>query len=228
MEQIIMTVKAINWTDGNVGNIGICLNGGSCQIDWGDGHTCCLYADKCKWLYDSHVYPNSCKAVEGRFNITISSDDNNIIGIMADSGEMDVDDIDISGCQSLEYFCASYLINHFDLTGNPGIKKIDLEGEACGLADFSNSTELRELTFQFTGGGIYNHVKKLNLTKCDKLEYLECRYAYELTHIAISNKSALKEFIYDDNTPLSEKSLEVIKRIIERNRGKIIKESNDI
>lgn len=228
MGQIIMTVEAINWTDGNVGHVKLCLNGGSCHIDWGDGCTCYMQTDKCEWLYDIHFYSVSCKAEGRKFDIVISSDGDNIIGIWADSGEMNVYDIDISKCQSLEYFRASYLINHFDLTTNPGLKIIELKGEACGLADFSRSTELKELYYQYTGGGRYSGVKKLDLTKCDKLECLECRHAYELTHIIISNKSALKELVYDEETPLSGKPLEIIKRTIERNGGKIIKENNDI
>lgn len=227
MGQIIMTVKAIDWTEGDVGHVGVYLNGGSCRIYWGDGCTQSLRTDKRnkqpEWLGGMHVYPRSCKAVGERFNITITSDEDNIVGIWADSGDMDVDDIDIKSCQSLEYFKASYLIRHFDLTRNPGIKKIDLQGEACSIADFSNSTELTELYFGHTGGGRYEDPKILDLTKCNKLEYLECLLAFRLTHIAISNQSALKEFVYDEHMPLSEKSLAVIKRIIERNGGKITK-----
>lgn len=227
MGQIIMTVEAINWAEGNVGHVNVRLNSGSCQIDWGDGHisNCRTsgYKEQPEWLYCLHAYPHSCKATQERFNIIISSDSDNIIGIMADSGDMDVVDIDIRGCQSLVYFEASFLIAHFDLTNNPGIQVMNLRGEACALADFSNSRELRELYFGYAGGERCGDVKILNLTKCNKLEYLECRHADHLTHIAISNQSVLKEFVYDENTPLSEKSLEIIKRIIERNEGKIIK-----
>ena len=227
MGQIIMTVEAINWTEGNVGHVHVCLNGGSCRIDWGDGHiTNCrtsMHEEQPEWLYDLHIYPSSCKAAHERFDIFISSDRDNIVGIMADSGDMDVVNIDISGCQSLVYFEASYLIDHFDLTTNPGIRSMDLKGEACGLADFSNSTELKELYFGYTGGGRHKTGKILNLTKCNKLECLECCHAYELTHIAISNRSALKKLVFDDHTPLSDKPLEIIKRIVERNGGEIVK-----
>jgi len=232
MGQIIMTVKAIDWTEGNVGHVGVCLNGGSCRIDWGNGRTstCCtsMYEKQPEWLGGMYVYPNSCKAAQKRFDIKISSDSDNIVGIMADSGDMDVEDIDISGCQSLVYFKASYLIDHFDLTTNLGILSINLKGEACGLADFSNSTELRELYYCFTGGdGRHEAKAKLDLTKCDKLEYLECCYAHELTHIAISNRSALKKLVFDENTPLSDKSIKIIKRIVERNGGEIVKINNN-
>ena len=142
------------------------------------------------------------------------------MGINADSGDMNVDDIDIRECQSIRYFNASHLISHFDLTGNPGIWQVDLAGEACAIADFSNSKELKTLYYRFASGGR----KKLDLSKCDNLEFLECSYAH-LEHIAISNRSALKNFVYDDLSPLKAKSLEVIQRIVERNGGVI--EYND-
>ena len=228
MGQIIMTVKAINWTEGNVGHVHVCLNGGSCRIDWGDGHiTNCrtsVHKEQPEWLYYLHVYPIRCKAAQERFDIFISYDSDNIVGIMANSGDMDVADIDISGCQSLVHFKASYLIDHFDLTTNPGILSLNLKGEASGLADFSNSTELKELYYGFTGGdGRHEAKTKLDLTKCDKLEYLECSYARELTHIAISNRSALKKLVFDENTPLSDKSIKILKRIVERNGGEIVR-----
>ncbi len=51
-----------------------------------------------------YVYPNSCKAAQERFDIVISSDSDNIVGIMADSGDMDVEDIDIIGSYALFLF----------------------------------------------------------------------------------------------------------------------------
>lgn len=229
MGQIIITVKALNWTCGNIGNVSVLLNGGSCSIDWGDGHVSSIsvppYSKKPEWYGAAHAYPASCMAAEERFNIYVSSgDDDNIIGIDADSGEMNVDDVDIRGCQSIKHFSASHLISHFDLTGNPGIETVYLHGEACLWADFSNSVELRELIFNNTGGGLFDKVEKLDLSKCDKLEYLDCCYAWDLKDIVISNRSALKEFVYNDKTPLSDKTLGIIRSIIDRNGGKITKE----
>ena len=39
MNQIILKVKAIDWSYGNIGYVWILLDGGSCNIDWGDNHT---------------------------------------------------------------------------------------------------------------------------------------------------------------------------------------------
>ena len=219
-----MTVRAIDWSQGNVGHVHVLLDGGSCRIDWGDGHKTRLetgmVTEQPELLYAYHVYPSKCKATGTCYDITISSDEDNIVGIDADSGDMNVDDIDIRECQSIRYFCASHLISHFDLTGNPGIWQVDLEGESCAIADFSNSKELRTLRYRWATGGRIS----LDLSRCDNLEYLDCSYAY-LEHIAISNRSALKHFIYDDNSQLKAKSLEVIRRIVERNGGAI--EYND-
>ena len=151
-----MKVKAIDWSYGNIGAVWVLLDGGSCHIDWGDNQTSALaappYSRQPEWCGISHSYPVKSKEIQSEYYIVISSDENNIIGINAASGEMNVKDIDIKACQSIRYFRASWL--------------------------------------------------------------------HDLTHIAISNRSALKKFEYDDNTPLSGKYLEIIKRIIERNNVK--------
>ena len=230
MNQIILTLRAINWTEGDVGHIALLMNGGSCWIDWGNGHRQMLRASgrpgAPQWCGASHPYPSSCKASGLAYNVIISSDDDNIIGINAASGDMNVDDVDIRSCQSIRHFSASYLINHFDLCGNPGIETVDLRGEACGIADFSGSVGLKALSFCYTSS-MGKNMKRLDLSKCNELEYLKCLYAHDLTDIVISNRSALKELVYDDNTPLSDRTLRVVRRIIERNGGEIIRELTD-
>lgn len=140
MGQIVMTVRAIDWSQGNVGHVHVMLDGGSCRIDWGDGHEARLktgmFTEQPELLYAYHVYPIGCKASGTCYDIIISSDEDNIVGINADSGDMNVDDIDIKECQSIRYFSASHLISNFDLRTNPGIRTVELEGEACAIADF--------------------------------------------------------------------------------------------
>ena len=144
------------------------------------------------------------------------ADSDNITGILASRGEMQVEDIDISGCQSLTYFHASWLIDHFDLRTNPGIKRIDLQGKACAIADFSNSKELRTLHIEY-GDDTFT---KLDLTGCEKLETLYCNCNYYLRRIAISNRSILKEFVYE-RTPVDDRYLEILDRIVKKNGGYI-------
>ena len=171
MGQIIIKAKALDWTEGNVGHVHVRLDGGTCKVDWGDGHTSGLTARSPEWVTADHVYPEVSRKSGDRFCIVISSSSENITGILASRGEMQVEDIDIDGCQSLTYFHASWQIDHFDLRKNPGIRKVELQGKACVLADFSNSRELRELSVEYGDAGF----TRLDLTGCDKLETLNCR-----------------------------------------------------
>lgn len=221
MKTIIMKVKALNWTEGNVGHVHLRLDGGMCRVDWGDGHTSSLAALEREWMTASHVYPESYRKSEDRFDIIISSDFDNITGILASRGEMQVEDIDISGCQSLTYFHASWQIDHFDLRTNPGIERVDLQGKACAIADFSNSKELRTLHMKY-GDDTFT---KLDLTKCEKLETLYCNYNYHLRRIFISNRSILKSVVYE-GTPVEDRYLKILGRIIEKNGGYIVAASD--
>lgn len=134
MGQIVMTVRAIDWTEGNVGHVHVLLDGGSCRIDWGDG-TDLPYKPDGQELHVQHTYPEKSEEAEEIFVVRIYSDEKNIIGIYAKCGDMRVKDIDISGCQTLKYFNASFGVNYFDLRTNPGITKVDITGGSCGIAD---------------------------------------------------------------------------------------------
>ena len=69
-------VKAIDWSYGNIGYVRILLDGGSCNIDWGDNHMSSIrvppYSKEPVWLGDSHAYPWSCMASADEYNIIIS------------------------------------------------------------------------------------------------------------------------------------------------------------
>ena len=41
-----MTVKAIDWTQGDVGHVAVALRDGTCRIDWGDGKSTPLFTYK--------------------------------------------------------------------------------------------------------------------------------------------------------------------------------------
>ncbi|MBO8477716.1 MAG: hypothetical protein IAB80_02290 [Bacteroidetes bacterium] len=219
MGQIIIKARALDWTEGNVGHVHVRLDGGTCKVDWGDGHTSGLAARGLEWVTADHVYPEGSRKSGDRFYIVISSCSENITGILASRGEMQVEDIDMSRCQSLTYFHASWQIDHFDLRTNPGIMKVELQGKACAIADFSNSRELRELSVE-CGDDSFT---RLDLTGCDKLETLNCRLNNHLTRIAISNRSALKEVVYE-STPLVGRCLEVLDRIVVRQNGGTVRE----
>ena len=79
---------------------------------------------------------------------------------------------------------------------------------------------MRELSVEYGDGGF----TRLDLTGCDKLETLNCRLNNHLTRIAISNRSALKEVVYE-STPLVGRCLEVLDRIVVRQNGGTVREA---
>lgn len=101
MNAIIMTVEASPDVV-NIGEVRAILNGGSCRIDWGDG-TDLPYELEGQELHAQHTYPEKSEEEETTFVIKIYSDEENIIGIYAGCGDMTVKDIDISGCQSIDF-----------------------------------------------------------------------------------------------------------------------------
>ena len=206
-----MTVKAIDWTEGDVGKVHVKLNRGSCRIDWGDGKSTSLFTYKEDWLSANHSYPPRCKITKEQFEITITSLEDNIVGFRASSGDMMVTDVDLRECQSLEYLCSSWLIEKLDVTTNPGIKEIDVRGDAADLIDLSRSSELERLICN------YSKRKSVNLSRCNKLTYLECVGNFHLKKLAISNNSMLKEVLLK-NTELDNKSMKYLKATLNRNR----------
>ena len=127
-----------------------------------------------------------------------------------------VADVDLSDCQSLEYIYSGWLIEKLNITTNPGIKEIDVSGDAADLVDLSQSTGLERLTCRFSKRKI------LNLSRCNRLVYLDCRNNYSLKKLAISNRSVIKEVLLYD-TELDERSMKYLEEAIERNEGEINK-----
>lgn len=76
MGTIRMTVKAIDWTEGDVGHISVALRGGSCRIDWGDGRTSFIRSrtNDESMICADHVYPRGCMKSSDIFEIIIISD----------------------------------------------------------------------------------------------------------------------------------------------------------
>ena len=122
-----------------------------------------------------------------------------------------VTDVDIRECQSLEYLCSIWLIEKLDVTTNPGIKEIDVRGDAADLIDLSRSSELESLVCN------YSNRESLNLSRCNKLTYLECVGNSHLKKLAVNNNSMLKEVLLE-GTELDSKSLKYLRATLKRNR----------
>ncbi len=222
MGVIIMTVE-VSPDVVNIGEVRAILDGGSCRIDWGDG-TDLPYKPEGQELHAQHTYPEKSEKKEATFVIRIYSDEENIIGIYAWCGDMRVKDIDISRCQTLKYFSASFWVDYFDLKTNPGITRIDITGDSCGIADFSNSLELKELSISYNSA-CWDEYRLLDLSKCVKLEKLKCTLIVEPIRIKLPKWYPLKEFVYDDNVDwcFSRRQLDKIVKAIEHNNGRILR-----
>lgn len=103
-----------------------------------------------------------------------------------------------------------------DITTNPEIKEIDVSGDAADLVDLSQSTGLERLKCRFCKR------KTLNLSRCNRLVYMDCRNNYSLKKLAISNRSLIKEVLLYE-TELDERSMKYLEESIERNKGEITK-----
>ena len=213
-DTIRMTVRAINGTEGEVGHVHLRMRPGGCRVDWGDGRSEMIRATAKDWYSVHHAYRESCKETEELFYISITaSGDGLITGFVAGSGDMMVADVDLSGCPSLEYIKADWLIERLDLSTNPGIKEMDLGGDAASLVDLSCSRDLERLELRCS------KLRKLNLSRCDSLQELTLLCNLEMTHVSVSNRSSLRTLKLIDTPLLSEKCLEYLDRTLERNSG---------
>ncbi len=205
-----MKIRAINWTMGDVGHVWLQLKDGECRVDWGDGHTSSIKAPPyqkeigSEWLYANHDYHKGCKENEEPFTICISSEEDNIVGFLAHSGDMMVESADLSMCQELEYLKSSYLVESLDVTTNPNIKSIDVCGDAANVIDLSKSVGLVDLRLNFSKR------TSLDISKCPNLRNLDCSDNYDLTKLVVSNRNELETFTYY-NSPIALKYLSYIK-----------------
>lgn len=213
-DTIRMTLRAINWTEGEVGHVHLRMRPGECRVDWGDGRSEEIRATTEDWYNVHHAYREICKETEELFHISITaSGDGLITGFVAGSGDMMVADVDLSGCPALEYLKADWLIERLDVTTNPGIKEMNLGGDAASLVDLSCSRDLEKLEVRCS------KLKKLKLSRCDSLQELTLLCNLELSHVSVSNRSGLKSLKLIDTPLLSEKCLEYLDRALERNGG---------
>jgi len=194
-----MTVKAIDWTQGDVGHVSVALRGGSCRIDWGDGRTSSIRSrtNDESMIYADHVYPRGCMKSSDIFEIIIISDNDNLIGFYSGCIDMEILKLDLKGCPELEKLILSGCVRDDGVDMN-----------------FSNNKNLEILKLHSCD------IRKLDISKCDKLWYLDCGYS-KLQEIAVSNNSSLTELIFWYECHLSQRSLYFIKRALERNNGEL-------
>lgn len=204
--------------ENNIGSVRAILSGDRCRIDWGDG-TDLLYEADGHELHAQHTYFKKNPKTEETYVIRIYSDEENITGIYAECGDLSVIDIDTGRCRSLRYFASlTASVGHFDLRTNPELTKVDIEGDFDGIADFSNSLNLKELSINFT------YARSIDLSNCSRLEKFRCTAVLEPVKITLPKYFPLKEFTFDESTwwCFTKRQFKKIVSVIEHNGGKMV------
>lgn len=76
-----------------MGHVAVALRDGSCRIDWGDGRTSSLQSriNDESMIYADHIYPRGCKTSSDIFEISITSDNDSLIGFYSGCFDMLID-----------------------------------------------------------------------------------------------------------------------------------------
>ena len=216
MGTIRMKIQALDRTMGEVGNVFIGLKGGECMIDWGDGHISVIQAHPREVYpqYVSHVYPSNCKSSGDIFDVVIGSTEDNIVFLNTGCIDMAILDLDISRCPELERLHLTGPVRKINTSCNKSLKELSIHDAYEMSLDLTLNQDLEQLEIRG-----YNK-ERLDLSKCDKLWYLDCGSS-RMKEIAISNNSVLKEVIFWDYCPLNERSMRFINKVLALNNGNI-------
>ena len=211
-----MKIQALDWTMGEVGNVFIALKEGECMIDWGDGHTSVIQAHPREVYpqYVSHVYPSNCKSSGDIFDVVISSTEDNIVFLNTGCIDMAILELDISRCPELERLHLTGPVRKINTSCNKSLKELSIHDACEMILDLTQNQDLEQLEIRG-----YDK-ERLDLSKCDKLWYLDCGSS-RMKEIAISNNSVLKEVIFWDHCPLNERSMRFINKVLALNDGSI-------
>ena len=186
------------------------------MIDWGDGHTSVIQAHPREVYpqYVSHVYPSNCKSSGDIFDVVIRSTEDNIVFLNIGCIDMAILDLDISRCPELERLHLTGPVRKINTSCNKSLKELSIHDAYEMSLDLTQNQDLEQLEIRG-----YDK-ERLDLSKCDKLWYLDCGSS-RMKEIAISNNSVLKEVIFWDYCPLNERSMRFINKVLALNNGNI-------
>ena len=186
------------------------------MIDWGDGHASVIQAHPREVYpqYVSHVYPSNCKSSGDIFDVVISSTEDNIVFLNTGCIDMAILDLDIGRCPELERLHLTGPVRKINTSCNKSLKELSIHDAYEMSLDLTQNQDLEQLEIRG-----YNK-ERLDLSKCDKLWYLDCGSS-RMKEIAISNNSVLKEVIFWDHCPLNESSMRFINKVLALNDGNI-------
>ena len=218
MERIIVHIKPINWTEGDVYGMRLRLSEpvSSVKINWGDGKSDTYFG---KEIEAVHVYP---KDENLSFIVAAEITGGEIEYFEPSGGDCYHEYLYFTGAPSIkEIYCEGFERVKLD---NPNLSNLSLRIMLGKEYDLSNVPNLKKLIFDCEN----REIKKLDLTHCHKLEYLQswCYFTPNLKLI-LPNDVPLK-FIDIRGHDFSKGTLDAIHRIIERNGGEIVGEFEDI
>ncbi len=145
-----------------------------------------------------HIYSIESITDDRTFEVTISTDRDNLYFFVADAGYMKIEAIDLSECQELETLRIWAMIESLDITKNPNIKSIYARRGSVQCLDFSKSSELEKLELE---GG---EIQSLDLTHCVKLSSLNIEEIKELEKLDLSRCPRLSQIRLFKNPHLTD------------------------
>ena len=144
----------------------------------------------------------------------LTSDNDSLIGFYSGCFDMLILKLDIKECPELEKLILSGCVRDVTFRNNPNLKELEITGDDGVDMNLSSNKNLEILKLSSCDS------RKLDISKCDKLWYLDCGFS-KLQEIAVSNNSALTQLFFWYECPLSQKSLYFVQRTLERNNGKL-------
>lgn len=212
VDKIIVYIRPIEWTEGNVYGFKLHVSGKTPEvlIDWGDGSVGSIHSNEIDVL---HTYP---KKESFQFTVVVNVISGEVDFIDPCGGDCDISKIDFSGAPSIREIwienCQSVV---FD---NPFLERLSIRIFNGNFCDLSKCPNLRQLSFE---GGV--NMKELNLSCCHKLESLDVSGSWQspdFSKIVIANDAPLK-YIWLSSINLAKGCEPFIKKIIERNKGEL-------
>lgn len=196
-------------------------DGCAANIDWGDGKT-----ERAKASDVWGIFPHDYAKKGAYYTIVITSDDEDgIIGFHGDCFfEVHTESVDVSQCPSLEYFgfdAGEDMKDGIDVSRNVNLKGIIWNGIACQKVDFSANVNLETLTVISC-----QDMKSLNVSKNNKLWKLHVNFCNDLSRIAVSNHTALRDvdLLFVN---LDKNSMTYLRKVVDANGGVFKTEQDD-
>ena len=212
MEKILIHIRPIDWTEGDVYGLLLKLSGTNPEvnINWGDGSVKSFYGNEIE------AYHKYTKNEYLQFKVEVKIICEEIEFIDPCGGDCDIEKIDFSGARSIKEIsvenCGEIVLD------NPNLEKLSVRIYGGSNCDFSKCPNLRKLAFE---GGI--NMKEIDLSDCHKLERLEVDGSWrnpELSKVKIANDAPLK-YIRLTSVNLSNGCMQYLKSMLERRNGEL-------